>query len=86
LAARYCDRPPFAATSRDTADNERPRPAAIAVKVSPRSSPTRISSRSASDSRDAGGFHTPPSAGARPKTFITACLEHSTIRPISRRE
>ena len=48
-------RPPLFATSRDTVEIARPRVAAITVKVSPRTKPALISSRSIIDSRDGEG-------------------------------
>src|SRR5450631_3484738 len=65
----------------------RPIRPAITVKVSPRSRPARISSRSPIDRRAADGFQSAADAGlgSRTNTLVTACLEHSTIRPISRR-
>jgi hypothetical protein len=44
------------ATSRDTVETTRPIRPAITVKVSPRSRPARISSRSPIDNRAADGF------------------------------
>jgi hypothetical protein len=46
----------------------------------------RISSRSARDRRTGEGSHAVGSAGGRAMTLVTACLEHSTRRPTSRRE
>jgi hypothetical protein len=46
VTARYRQRPPAAATSRDTVDGARPRPAAIARNDQPAARPRQISSRS----------------------------------------
>ena len=58
----------------------------MAVNVSPRSRPTRISSRSSSDSRAGDGFHAVGlgGRGCRRSVFVTACREQPSIRPISR--
>jgi hypothetical protein len=50
--ARYRSRPPFAATSRHTADGARPTVRAIARTGHPAARPREISSRSASDNRN----------------------------------
>ena len=54
--------------------------------MSPRSSPTRISSRSASDNRAGDGSHAVGGAASRINAFLAPPHEHSTNRPISRSE
>jgi hypothetical protein len=53
------------ATSRDTVDTARPIEQAIAVNVSPRSTPARISSRSLTDKRATDGFQSDADGGPR---------------------
>jgi hypothetical protein len=51
--ARYRRHPPFAATSREIVDEERPNRRAIDRNESPPANPREISSRSMSDNRNA---------------------------------